>query len=63
MSSPAAVPGLLLDDEQRGRLPAAAVAAGGVAGGERLEQPVGERSVVGGGEPGRLHRLDHARSR
>ena len=38
-----AVPGLVLDHEQRRGLPAAGVAAGRVAGGERLEQPVGER--------------------
>ena len=54
----AAVPGALLDHQQRRRLPAARVAAGRVAGGQRVEQPAGERRVRVGGLPGRLHGLD-----
>ena len=41
----AAVPGALLDHQDRRGLPATLVAARGVAGGERGEQPVGQRRV------------------
>ena len=41
----AGVAAVALDDEQRGRLLAAAVAAGGLRRGEALEQPLGERAA------------------
>ena len=55
----AAVPRPVADDEQRGALPAAPVPARVVAGGQRGEQPAGQRRVVVGGVPGRLHRQHH----
>ena len=44
------VAAVALDDEQRGRLLAAAVAAGCLRRGEAVEQPLGERSPGGGRE-------------
>ena len=51
-----AVPRPVAYDEQRGRLSSAPVAAGVVAGGERGEQPPGERLVGVAGLEDVLHR-------
>ena len=52
----AAVPGALLDHEQRRRLPAAGVAARRVTGGQGLEQPPRQRRLRVGGLPRGPHR-------
>ena len=53
MSERPAVTAVALDDEQRGRLLSAPVAAGLLRGGERVEQPLGERPACGGLERSR----------